>query len=1241
MIEIYGADGVLKATSKVYTLDDKYMQTATVSVTVTSSTPLTFAVGDYFILPYNSYKYVLWELPKEQKQARRGTYGEAFVYTLKFSDETYQIKNCPFLDLVLYQKTAVYTSLPDVTVYARPQDIVDRIIANLSSFYGQGKWKIIIPDTTDERITELLSTYKDISLSNVYCMDALNEIYNQWGLGWIFTYEEGVPTIYVAYEADKTSLFRYGKGRGLRVVAKEHKDADNLVTRIFPYGGTENLPTRFYNTRPKNSETKFVDEYQHIPNLTLHPDRWVGGTPAGNYIENAEAIAKYGLRSKIIYFTGGDYDNVIPTITGVTAKDIRNAKTQAGETENIPSVSAYPDDTRMDKIKTGDDTKDKGARDASYEPLSYAEKYTTVGLDSTSTDTIVSSNQQVHSIFAAGLGLFKVKKFGTFYYYGNASVLLQMQAVNTDFGFASTGCSANIVLMMYVNEEKKQEWSANVPVNRSQDGTQLAAGMRHLDLVQAITGGNDYLSVKIPDEYEGEVNVEFAVMMTMVRKYNYTGEGTSGSSTRRDASTSSNTTLKYRITPNGEIRLALFLEDFIKRFKISIPQVGFNVLQQVKGDGMTWQISMKNGACAGYAFNILYSKYQEDTDSWMLTCQRVDDSELNLRFPNTDRPIRVGDEFVLLGFDMPDIYVYWAMERLYQLASKALDELSNPKFVYSPEIDNLQMARSPQALKAGMLFNIADEDIEVKPILIDAFTLTEDGKGVPEYRVTLRNEKQDNLLTRLYRLPDYWVIANKTSRETKNIVSQINATMVAQEMALSENTNNGTGGTVPNTTGEYVDLVSQQTITGHKIFSTIDVMDALSIPQSVPVNPQSDKVYLYFGSVGSYPEEGGGGVATVYPLTLLVNGATVGVYEPDKAAKTINIPVPNYSLPTASADALGGVKIGNGLKIDANGVLSIDYSVDLSDYAKKDDVATALADYLPLTGGTLTGALTGTTIYARSIGMLDEGNVGSLAYPVGNVYMANNHGIYSKDKGGKQQTLLYFSAANWLMLGSTTAYAGYDTYIYGKAVRLHYGTERTLGFLLNASGNISELGTLTPRTEGSFNLGSAGTPWYRLYLKNGDSIWGADSTGAAVLLAGLNVHNQFLLGYGAATKGYNTYFSGNNVYFQYGTGHTVGMLLNSSGQLTSLGSLIPRAVAAHDIGAAATQWRNLYAQTIYENGTALSGKYFLLAGGTLTGKLTAPAIEAGTELIIPQSAPANPDSSKVYLYVSSTGNYAE
>ena len=49
----------------------------------------------------------------------------------------------------------------------------------------------------------------------------------------------------------------------------------------------------------------------------------------------------------------------------------------------------------------------------------------------------------------------------------------------------------------------------------------------------------------------------------------------------------------------------------------------------------------------------------------------------------------------------------------------------------------------------------------------------------------------------------------------------------------------------------------------------------------------------------------------------------------------------NYSLPTASADTLGGVKIGNGVNI-SGGVISVS-APDLSPYAKSSDIAATYA----------------------------------------------------------------------------------------------------------------------------------------------------------------------------------------------------------------------------------------------------------------------------------------------------------
>lgn len=54
------------------------------------------------------------------------------------------------------------------------------------------------------------------------------------------------------------------------------------------------------------------------------------------------------------------------------------------------------------------------------------------------------------------------------------------------------------------------------------------------------------------------------------------------------------------------------------------------------------------------------------------------------------------------------------------------------------------------------------------------------------------------------------------------------------------------------------------------------------------------------------------------PNSLTFTGATTGTWN-GSSAKTVNIPT--YSLPTASASTLGGVKVGSGLSI-SNGVLS-------------------------------------------------------------------------------------------------------------------------------------------------------------------------------------------------------------------------------------------------------------------------------------------------------------------------------
>ena len=90
--------------------------------------------------------------------------------------------------------------------------------------------------------------------------------------------------------------------------------------------------------------------------------------------------------------------------------------------------------------------------------------------------------------------------------------------------------------------------------------------------------------------------------------------------------------------------------------------------------------------------------------------------------------------------------------------------------------------------------------------------------------------------------------------------------------------------------------------------------------------------YDYNGNYSELP--GGGGLADIYDLTLRRGSVSVGPYNLGEQAADIDLAslfsgyateswvASNFTLPTASASVLGGIKVGSGLTIDANGVLT-------------------------------------------------------------------------------------------------------------------------------------------------------------------------------------------------------------------------------------------------------------------------------------------------------------------------------
>ena len=191
----------------------------------------------------------------------------------------------------------------------------------------------------------------------------------------------------------------------------------------------------------------------------------------------------------------------------------------------------------------------------------------------------------------------------------------------------------------------------------------------------------------------------------------------------------------------------------IPPFKIYLKDIGFDINDYLTGGTAT--ISMKSGMCGGREFEILgdADKPVKQGDMWVLTCNRVYDEGLNLYFPYKDFTIKAGDKFVLLGIDMPDVYIKAASQRLLTASKEYLAKNDYVRYTYEPKVDEIFMARHPElhdSIKEGDLMLFEDEDLNINgSIIIDSLTIKEGDALIPTYDITLRNDKAVGTLEKI------------------------------------------------------------------------------------------------------------------------------------------------------------------------------------------------------------------------------------------------------------------------------------------------------------------------------------------------------------------------------------------------------------------------------------------------------------------------------------------------------------
>lgn len=677
---------------------------------IASPTPIAWEVGDYVDYPRTGMRYYLYSLPQASKNARKGSHGRAFTYSnVQLHAATKELEIAPFRDLVPNDNGIHFSTAPDVVTFEDVYSIARRIQACMDDLYPS-RWEIRVAEfdsEADAEVVQNITTAKDFALSGGTCLDALSKIYELWqDIGWIHTHEDGVEVITIGYankriDENTSEPYLYGKGLGLTAIKKNQTNKDEFATRLYVYGSERNLPSRYYNGLDiLNAES--VD----IRNLMLPLDKWgqTDGLPDARkaYLENAEAVAKFGVVPRTHYFDSEDAGaDIYPSVKRMTIGRIRAFLNELNQVAYYPNLSIYPNaDERVDQILVGSSVEDDGKmrpQGKAYEvseSVEIASGNETISIPANSTKPIyfpivTLANIDLETNKRGEITIKpKAAKFEVFV--ENASNVQIRFSLSTRYSFVEKRVEA------IRSETKENAWDFSLP--------QMKIG-------------------RAKDSYDS-IPVVLTMIVTVVPE----------SGKQRTSSL---------VLPNASIEVG-FNQSLAKTFDISLKQLGFDINERASaGAGKT--IALNTGMCAGRSFEISNCIYDPKTDSWLLTCKRQQDDTLGILFPNNEYQIAKDDVFVLTDIAMPELYIRAAMDDVYEEGMNLLAKASRIQNHYEPSIDAKVMIESGRTLREGMFMEISDEDIvdnATDYILIDTLSIYEDESAIPTYKVTLKERRK-------------------------------------------------------------------------------------------------------------------------------------------------------------------------------------------------------------------------------------------------------------------------------------------------------------------------------------------------------------------------------------------------------------------------------------------------------------------------------------------------------------------
>lgn len=740
---IYDKFGAERATVKELEYHGEWMGDEFITVTVKSPVPVEFKYGDYLVYRNSNEKYYIDYNPNKIHRATKESYGEAFVYeNVKMYHESHVLKDVMFKDYVLNDNGMAYSQQAKFSFFAGSvEDLADRIQANLNKALGSNTWKVITPvwSRTHARnnitkakwlgyySTSAVSGITDVNIScdGISCKDALRLAYDQFALPYVII---GKNVIIGGDKGiDLSNTLEYGKGKGLFELEKNTDESQQVVTKMYAYGSSENMPLNYYANIGKTAKAAIacVSKREYIkdnPQLLLWVAKpWTEVKSAfGSNMSVTLQYRNLKVQANVRYdtYTFGkekdDNDHALDHETEylyfwMRQLDVEGALAfyeaveQAGEPNNWPVTIAINSGANVNALPN-----DMVEHSTNYPALLSIQNLMMPGFPSMSLYDWV-----VKPVAEGGSGKGTAIDAGT----GYASITFR------------SGQADEQTYTAYFSKEAKNPWIKS----KNADTIGEREGAVYFD------GSNTDVE-NIHPTIKG-TGADVVLSNTAIADNGYLAEG-------------------------ADLSFDLY------------------VVVVVDGDfdwGEAWAnadediyVNMTSGYCVGRSFKML-AKPKKGGISWRLTLERAYDSSLQRYFPYQDTSqdystyaqIRPNDKFVVTGTQMSSSLVNAASEKLLEAALEALEDMDHPKETYIPKIDEIEAARERDTksagtslydtIHAGLRLKFKDtadgadsEHAVVVTQYIDTLTIKENGNnGIPTFDVVLRDEKELTLQQRI------------------------------------------------------------------------------------------------------------------------------------------------------------------------------------------------------------------------------------------------------------------------------------------------------------------------------------------------------------------------------------------------------------------------------------------------------------------------------------------------------------